>query len=250
MTNKAIQVNEISKSFGKGKKKKCVLAGDSFEVREKEIFGFLGPNGAGKSTTIKLLLGFLKPDSGSMRVGGKLVGKEEYRHFIGYLPEFPFFYTHLTARETLMLSGRLSGMKKKDISRRSEELLSELDLVHALNQRVGSFSKGMKQRLGMANALIHDPAILIFDEPMSGLDPLGRYLIKDLILKLKKAGKTVFFSSHILSDIEELCDQIALIHSGHLLYAGDLAGFGIKKGGNLESRFIELISEECHALTC
>lgn len=238
-----IIVNSLSKSFGKGKKRQKVVDNLSLHIHPGEVFGFLGPNGAGKSTTIKLLLGFLKPDDGTMKVRDKIVGQDEYRNFIGYLPEFPFFYTHLSARETLYLSGRLSGMGKKYIRERSDKLLEELDLSQAVNKRVGGFSKGMKQRLGVANALLHDPEILIFDEPMSGLDPLGRYLIKELIIKLKESGKTIFFSSHILSDIESLCERIAVIHRGKLLYKGDIDGFNIKEGQNLESRFIEVIKE-------
>ena len=243
-----IIVNSLSKAFGKGKKRQKVVDNLTLHILPGEVFGFLGPNGAGKSTTIKLLLGFLKPDDGTMRVREQIVGQEEYRNFIGYLPEFPFFYTHLTARETLFLSGRLSGMGRKHIRKRSDQLLEELDLAHAANKKVGDFSKGMKQRLGVVNALLHDPEILIFDEPMSGLDPLGRYLIKELIIKLKESGKTIFFSSHILSDIEELCDRIAVIHRGRLLYAGDIDGFEKKEGQNLESRFIEIIREATDAV--
>lgn len=243
-----IIVNSLSKVFGKNKKRQKVVDNLSLHILPGEVFGFLGPNGAGKSTTIKLLLGFLKPDGGTMRVRDKLVGHEEYRNFIGYLPEFPFFYTHLTAKETLYLSGRLSGMERKYIRKRSYQLLEELDLTPAANKKVGGFSKGMKQRLGVVNALIHDPEILIFDEPMSGLDPLGRYLIKEIIIKLKESGKTIFFSSHILSDIEELCDRIAVIHKGRLLYTGDIDGFEKKEGQNLEARFIEVIEETTDAV--
>jgi len=220
----------------------------SLDVSNGEIFGFLGPNGAGKSTTIKLLLGFLEPDSGSMLIDGRTVGKNEYRHLIGYLPELPFFYTHLTALETIMLSGQLSGMRKKEIKARGSQLLNRLSLGHAANQRVGGFSKGMKQRLGLANGLIHNPPLLIFDEPMSGLDPLGRHLVKQLMRELKSEGKTIFFSSHILSDIEELCDRIAIIHKGVLLCTNSVTEF-VDEGKTLEEKFIEIIrnhDEECY----
>ena len=242
----AIEINDVSKIFGTGRKRNQALDGLSLTVRQGEVFGFLGPNGAGKSTTIKLLLDFLRPSSGSLRILGHEVGQEEYRHRIGYLSEFPFFYDHLTARETLLFSGRLSGMPGALLRDRIPVLLRRMNLSDAIDQRVGGFSKGMKQRLGMANALIHDPELLIFDEPMSGLDPLGRHLIKGLIAELRGEGKTVFFSSHILSDIEDLCDRIGIVHRGRILYCGGLAEF-LAGGGHLEERFVELIREADHA---
>ena len=246
MTVAAIEINAVNKSFGASHKKNQALRDLTLSVAQGEAFGFLGPNGAGKSTTIKLLLHFLKPDSGSLRVMGRSVGQEEFRDSIGYLSEFPFFYDHLTARETLLLSGRLSGMTKTDLAQRIPRLLERMNLTQAADRRVGGFSKGMKQRLGMANALIHDPEVLIFDEPMSGLDPLGRHLIKNLIIELREQGKTIFFSSHILSDIEELCDRIGVIHQGRLLYAGALAGF-LSDGKNIEERFVRCIEEASNA---
>ena len=242
----AIEINDVSKIFGTGRKRNQALDGLSLTVRQGEVFGFLGPNGAGKSTTIKLLLHFLRPSSGSLRILGHEVGQEEYRHRIGYLSELPFFYDHLTARETLLLSGRLSGMAGATLTERIPVLLARMNLAEAAGRRVGGFSKGMKQRLGMANALIHDPEVLIFDEPMSGLDPLGRYLIKGLIAELHSQGKTVFFSSHILSDIEDLCDRIGIVHRGRLLYCGGLTEF-LAGGGHLEERFVEIIREADHA---
>lgn len=237
---KMILLDHLSKSFKKKSKHYQVLKEISLIVANGEVFGFLGPNGAGKSTTIKLLLGFLKADSGTMRVGDIIVGQQEYRHLIGYLPELPFFYNHLTAMETLLMSGRLSGMEKKAIKPAAEQLLARLSLSHAAKQKVGSFSKGMKQRLGLANALIHNPPLLILDEPMSGLDPMGRHQVKQLIKELQQEGKTVFFSSHILSDIEELCDRIAVIHKGVKLYEGEVQEF-VANGKPLEENFIELI---------
>ena len=242
----AIEIIGVSKSFASGRKKNRVLCNLSLAIPHGEVFGFLGPNGAGKSTTIKLLLHFLRPDIGSLRVMDHPVDQEEYRHCIGYLPEFPFFYDHLTARETLLLSGRLSGMAEATLTERIPVLLARMNLAEAAGRRVGGFSKGMKQRLGMANALIHDPELLIFDEPMSGLDPLGRHLIKGLITELRSQGKTVFFSSHILGDIEDLCDRIGIVHRGRMLYCGGLAEF-LAGGGHLEERFVELIREADHA---
>ena len=242
----AIEIIGVSKSFASGRKKNRVLCNLSLAIPHGEVFGFLGPNGAGKSTTIKLLLHFLRPDIGSLRVMDHPVDQEEYRHRIGYLPEFPFFYDHLTARETLLLSGRLSGMPRALLRDRIPVLLKRMNLSEAIDQRMGGYSKGMKQRLGMANALIHDPELLIFDEPMSGLDPLGRHLIKGLITELRSQGKTVFFSSHILSDIEALCDRIGVIHKGRLLYAGGLQGF-LQGTNDLEARFVAAINEADHA---
>ena len=242
----AIVIDKVSKTFGSYRGKYLALQNICLTVEPGEIFGFLGPNGAGKSTTIKLLLHFLRPGSGSLWVQGHRVGKEEFRHRIGYLSEFPFFYDHLTACETLLLSGRLSGMPGALLRDRIPVLLKRMNLSDAMDQRVGGFSKGMKQRLGMANALIHDPELLIFDEPMSGLDPLGRHLIKGLIAELHSQGKTVFFSSHILSDIEDLCDRIGIVHRGRLLYCGGLTEF-LAGGGHLEERFVELIREADHA---
>jgi ABC-2 type transport system ATP-binding protein len=237
-----IEINNLCKTFGCRSSRTQAILDLSLTIAQGEVFGFLGPNGAGKSTTIKLLLHFLKPDTGHLRILGKTVGQEEFRHLIGYLPEFPFFYDHLTAKETLLLSGRLSGMTRQTISQRIPMLLERMNLTEATNRRVGGFSKGMKQRLGIANALIHDPEVLIFDEPMSGLDPVGRHQIKGLITELKQQGKTIFFSSHILSDIEALCDRIGVINKGVLLYAGGLKNF-LTNGETLENRFVSIIEE-------
>ncbi len=242
----AIAIDSLNKTFGSGRKKNLALHDLSLSISQGEVFGFLGPNGAGKSTTIKLLLHFLKPDSGTLRILGKSVGQEEFRHRIGYLSEVPVFYDHLTARETLLLSGRLSGMTRQAIEHCIPMLLERMNLTDAADRRVGGFSKGMKQRLGMANALIHDPEVLIFDEPMSGLDPVGRHQIKNLIAELKQEGKTIFFSSHILSDIEALCDRIGVIHKGVLLYSGGLGDF-LSTGVGLEEKFVRVIEEADHA---
>lgn len=246
MTFPAIEITDMSKTFGSGRKRNQVLRNLSLTIAQGEVFGFLGPNGAGKSTTIKLLLRFLKPDCGSLHIMDHTLGQDEFRHQIGYLSEFPFFYDHLTARETLLLSGRLSGMTRKTIDQRILMLLERMNLTGAADRRVAGFSKGMKQRLGMANALVYDPAVLIFDEPMSGLDPVGRHQIKGLIAELKEQGKTIFFSSHILSDIEALCDRIGIINKGVLLYTGGLTDF-LPPGVGLEEKFVQIIKEADHA---
>jgi ABC-2 type transport system ATP-binding protein len=237
-----IAIDRLNKTFGTRGKKYPALTDLSLTIAQGEVFGFLGPNGAGKSTAIKLLLHFLKPDSGAMSILGQTVGQDEFRHHIGYLSEFPVFYDHLTAKETLLLSGRLSGMTRQAIDQRILMLLERMTLTEAADRRVGGFSKGMKQRLGMANALVHDPEVLIFDEPMSGLDPVGRHQIKGLIAELKQQGKTIFFSSHILSDIEVLCDRIGIINKGTLLYTGGLGAF-LPAGEGLEERFVKVIEE-------
>lgn len=242
----ALEIDGVSKAFGSGLNKKQALRDLSLNIFQGEAFGFLGPNGAGKSTTIKLLLHFLRPDSGVLRVMGYTVGQEEFRNHVGYLSEFPFFYDHLSARETLQLSGRLSGMSRTALDERISMLLARLDLSEAANRSVSGFSKGMKQRLGMANALIHEPQVLIFDEPMSGLDPLGRHLIKNIIVDLRNQGRTIFFSSHILSDIESLCDRIGIIDQGKLLYTGSVHEF-IAGAASLEERFVSIIKERDHA---
>lgn len=239
-----IQLTGIEKWFGSGRSRRQVISDLSLAIGAGEVFGFLGPNGAGKSTTIKLLLHFLRPDQGRVEIMGAPVGREEFRRHLGYLPEFPCLYENLSARETLEFAGRLSGMTKPAVQARLTMLLERVELAPAAEQRVGTFSKGMKQRLGFAVALIHDPAILILDEPMSGLDPLGRHLTKQLILELKSQGKTIFFSSHILSDIETLCSRIGIIHQGRLLYQGGLADFS--QGDEFEARFIQTIAELGH----
>lgn len=237
----SIIIDTVSKTFGKGRKKQQVLHDLSLKVQEGEVFGFLGPNGAGKSTTIKILLNFIRADRGEAHILGKEVGKEEFRHQIGYLSEFSCFYEHLTATETLLFSGRLSGVPKGILHQNIPPLLERMNLSRAAQKQVSTFSKGMKQRLGMANALIHDPSVLIFDEPMSGLDPMGRHLVKGIIAELREQGKTIFFSSHILSDIEDLCDRIGVIHQGHLLFSGQLAEFVQQE--NIENRFVQVIEE-------
>ena len=238
----AISIDNVCKSFGKKKKKTEVLKNISLSISAGEVFGFIGPNGAGKTTTIKLLLNFSRPDTGTLQVVGKKIDRDEFRHHIGYLPEFPYFFEHLTARETLLLGGRLSGVPNQITKEKIPQLLERMNLSEAADKQVKGFSKGMKQRLGMANALIHDPQVLIFDEPMSGLDPVGRHLMKSIFKELKENGKTIFFSSHILGDIEDLCDRIGIIHKGQLLFTGDVATF-TNSSERLEERFIRIIEE-------
>lgn len=238
----AIEISQLNKFFGHAKKRKQVIHNFSLRVNAGDVYGFIGPNGAGKSTVIKLLLQFYQPDSGNIRIFENSTKQYEFRHKIGYLAEVPFFYEHLTAWESLTFAGTLQGMNPELIKKQIPILLDKINLTNANKQQVRSFSKGMKQRLGFAAAMIHDPPLYIFDEPMSGLDPLGRNLVKSIFRDLAIRNKTIFFSTHILSDIEELCDRITLIHHGHTLYEGTVDYFkNIEQ--SLDEVFVSKINE-------
>lgn len=242
----AIVFNGVNKTFKTGFKRAKVLFDVSFEVAGNEIFGFLGPNGAGKSTSIKLMLNFIKPDAGHIAINGRNVRKDHFQRYIGYLPEMPCFMENLTGNETLEFAGKACGMHGADIKSRCAEVLERLNLAHAGNAPIRTYSKGMKQRLGLAVALIHDPQIYILDEPMSGLDPMGRRLITDVILELGQRGKTVFFSSHILSDIERLCSRIGILNKGRLLFCGHVNDI-TQAGETMEDAFIRIIDQDKEA---
>lgn len=215
--NLAIKTENLSKTFKTAKGKKVdALKGLNLDIREGEVFGFLGPNGAGKSTTIKILMGLIFPTTGSFEIKGIRGNNISYRRFIGYLPENPSFYDYLTAEELLEFVGKSFDSPAERIAYETDRLLKVLDLSDARQRPIRSYSKGMVQRLGLAQALIHDPDILILDEPMSGLDPLGRILVKELIIDLKNRGKTIFMSTHILNDLEALCDKVGIIVKGTL----------------------------------
>ncbi len=195
----------------------------SLTVRQGEVFGFLGPNGAGKTTTLKLLLQLIYPTSGRAEILGRPAGDVGVKRRIGYLPENPFFYDHLTAEELLDYFGGLFGYRGAERRQRTAALLDEVGIGPERRLQLRKFSKGMLQRVGIAQALINDPEVVFFDEPMSGLDPLGRREIRKLILKLRNRGATVFFSSHVLSDAEALCSRVAVVAGGRLVAAGDLS---------------------------
>jgi ABC-2 type transport system ATP-binding protein len=219
----AVRVDGLVKDFrpGLGKRTRRALNGVSFEVREGEIFGFVGPNGAGKTTTLKILMGLIRADAGSARVLGHDVRETEYRRHVGFLPEAPYFYDYLTGRELLRFYAKVCGVQRAQRERRIETLLDWVGLAHAGDARLRTYSKGMLQRVGIAQALVHDPKVVFLDEPMSGLDPIGRKEIRDLVVRLHAEGKTVFMNTHILSDVEMLCHRVAIIVQGEIRYQGD-----------------------------
>jgi ABC-2 type transport system ATP-binding protein len=234
-----ITITGISKEFkeGIGGRRVRALEGLDLEVREGEVFGFLGPNGAGKSTAIKILMNLIYPDKGSASIMGKDVRDRETRRHVGYLPENPYFYDYLTAEELLWFGGRASGMPLSTIKTRTDELLAKFSLTASRKRKLRTYSKGMVQRAGLALALIHDPDVAILDEPMSGLDPIGRKMVGDLIIDLKRQGKTIFFSSHILTDIERFCDRVGIIIGGRLRLIDTLEKV-LSAGGTLEDVFL------------
>ncbi len=217
-----VRVDDVVKDFrpGFGVRRKRVLHGISFRVCEGEIFGFVGPNGAGKTTTLKLLMGLIRATRGSASILGCDVRETAFRRHIGFLPENPYFYDFLTGREILDFYARLSGVPRGGRAARVAGLLDWVGLTAAADARLRTYSKGMLQRIGIAQALVHDPLVVFLDEPMSGLDPLGRKEIRDLILRLRAEGKTVFMNTHILSDVEMLCDRVAIIVKGRIRYEG------------------------------
>lgn len=213
----ALDMQGLSKSF-KGKKRQTVeaLKGLTLSIEQGEVFGFLGPNGAGKSTTIKCLMGLIRPTSGTASIMGEAIGSEASRRNVGYLPENPAFYDYLTAEEYLQFVGKTFKMPGALLTRRSAEVLKQLELWEARKRPIRGYSKGMVQRVGLAQVLIHDPDVYILDEPMSGLDPIGRALVKEIIVDLKKRGKSVFFSTHITDDVEKVCDRVGILLHGEL----------------------------------
>ncbi len=226
-SREAVRVQNVVKDFrpGFGLRRKRVLHDVTFAVQHGEIFGFVGPNGAGKTTTLKILMGLIRPTEGTASILGCDVQESEFRHRIGFLPENPYFYPYLTAREILDFYARLSGVSGSDRRRRVEELLGLVNLGHVADARLRTFSKGMLQRVGVAQALIHDPTVVFLDEPMSGLDPIGRKEIREVILSLRAEGKTVFMNTHILPDVEMICDRVAIIVNGSIRHQGRIEDF-------------------------
>jgi ABC-2 type transport system ATP-binding protein len=222
MAAPAIVTSGLAKTYRTGFRRRLVeaLKGLDLSVPEGSIFGFVGPNGAGKSTTIKMLVGLNAPTRGSATIFGRPIADPRAREAIGYLPENPAFHDFLRPLEVLHLMGRLSGLAGAPLRRRAEEMLELVGLSRASDLPVRKFSKGMVQRLGLAQAVLHDPPLLILDEPMSGLDPIGRKEVRDLILELRRRGKTIFFSTHILNDVETICDEVGMVMRGRLVAHG------------------------------
>lgn len=218
-----IVIEDLTKSYASGwpgRPPFVALDGLSLTVGRGEIFGFLGPNGAGKTTTLKILMGLVRATSGRAWLFGQPVGDVATRRRIGFLPESPYFYDYLNAEEFLRFYGQLAGLGQAVISRRVTDLLGLVGLGEARTRQLRKFSKGMLQRIGLAQALIHDPELVILDEPMTGLDPVGRKQVRDLILSLRDRGKTIFFSTHILHDVEMICDRVGIVMRGKLLASG------------------------------
>ncbi|MEZ5283337.1 MAG: ABC transporter ATP-binding protein [Vicinamibacterales bacterium] len=222
----AIETEELSKDFLVGfwrPRPYRALDRLTLSVDEGEVFGFLGPNGAGKSTTLKLLMQLLYPTSGAARILGRPVGDFATRARIGYLPENPYFYDYLTAEELLSYFGRLFGLRGADVTRRVSAVLDDVGLGAERRLRLRQYSKGMVQRVGLAQALLNEPEVVFLDEPMSGLDPLGRRHVRQVMLQLRDRGCTIFFSSHILSDAESLCSRVGILAQGRLIASGRLS---------------------------
>jgi len=253
----AIEILGLEKTYRVGfwrKRPKLALHPLHLTVEDGEVFGFLGPNGAGKTTTLKLLMGLVFPSSGSARILGREWTDPQVKAQIGFLPEQPYFYDHLTAHELLEYYGQLSGVPAKDRKRRVEEVLQRVGLRDIRGVQLRKFSKGMLQRVGIGQAILHDPKLVFFDEPMSGLDPMGRREVRDLMEQLKNEGKTVFFSTHILSDAEALCDRVAIIHRGELRGVGRVADLTSSVQGKVEVIWqgtlipasMKALGAECH----
>ncbi len=253
----AIEILGLEKIYSVGfwrKRPKCALHPLHLSVEDGEIFGFLGPNGAGKTTTLKLLMGLVFPTAGSARILGRDWNDPSVKAEIGFLPEQPYFYDYLTAHELLEYYAQLSGVPAGQRKNRVEEALYKVGLRDVKGVQLRKFSKGMLQRVGIAQAILHNPKLVFFDEPMSGLDPVGRREVRDLMEQLKQEGKTVFFSTHILSDAEALCDRVAIINHGELRGVGAVEDLTSTVQGKIEVVWqgtlvpatIKAFGAECH----
>jgi ABC-2 type transport system ATP-binding protein len=229
------------KAQQRGQGKKVALKGLNLQVRAGEVFGFLGPNGAGKTTTMNVLLGFVNATGGDAFLFGVNVREPIARQRIGYLPELTYYYKFLTAEELLRFYGRIFRLPRARLEARIDELLKLVELDHARKRPIKGYSKGMQQRVGLAQALINDPDLLILDEPTSGLDPIGRMKVREIIQRLKNQGKTVFFSSHELGEVETVCDRVAIINQGELKIEGRVSELTEKHQASLERIFLDII---------
>lgn len=248
MSIPAISIQNVTKIFPiPFKREKLVAVNNlSLEVAPGQVYGLLGPNGSGKSTTMKIVLGLVKPSSGHTEIFGRDSRLVESREDVGFLPENPYFYKYLTGEETLLFFGKLCGLSGKRLRERAQELLALVGLENAADRRLGGYSKGMLQRIGLAQALVQEPRLLVLDEPTAGVDPAGSREIRDLILRFKEQGLTVLLCSHLLSQVQEICDRIGILHRGNLVREGrleDLISIEDQTEFILENAPPELLSE-------
>lgn len=245
-----ITISNLSKTYGTGKKKVHVVKNISLNVEKGSVFGFIGPNGAGKTSTIKMLVGLSRPTSGTISIKGGSPDDQQVKQKLGFMPESPLFYQYLTGGEFLDFIATLFKLPQKEA--KIKQVLEEVNLLHAKDKRIRAYSKGMLQRLGLAQAIINDPEILFLDEPLDGLDPLGRAEVKKIILELKKQGKTIFINTHILGDVAEVCDMVGVIDNGEILAVDSPAKLSTGHR-DLEEAFVHMIQkvrkEKGHATT-
>jgi ABC-2 type transport system ATP-binding protein len=219
------------------------MRGVSFELRQGEVFGLVGLNGAGKSTLMKTAVGLLSPDEGTVRLFGDDPRKRDARRGLGYLPELPYFPKYLSAVEVLVYYGRLHDLPGSGLKDKVLAVLDKVGLSKAAQDPISRYSKGMQQRVGLAQTLLHDPGLLLLDEPMSGLDPRGMKEMRDIILEQKSAGKTIFFNSHGLAEVERICDRVGIMHRGRLVFVGGVDDL-LRRGAPLETGFLQVLAEE------
>lgn len=236
MPTKILELQNIEKIISDHK----ILKGISFDVKKGEVFGFIGPNGAGKTTTLKTILGIIEPTTGKVTIFGKSPRDISVQKRIGFMPENTYLYKYLTGDEFLDFSASFYDLDKNFLENRKNWILEKVGLEHARNKRLSTYSKGMLQRIGIAQAILHDPELIFLDEPMSGLDPIGRKMIKDLLVDLKKSGKTLFLNSHILSDVQIICDKFAIIFGGEIIATDEMKNISEP----LEDFFMKKISAE------
>ena len=225
MIEAAVQVRGLTKVFPVPWRRQTVVAVQNLDLKvdSGQVYGLLGPNGSGKSTTLKVILGLVSPTKGESRIFGRDSGEVGSREAVGFLPENPYFYQYLTGEETLRFYGKLAGLRGRQLAARTNELLALVRLEQARDRRLGGYSKGMLQRIGLAQALLQEPRLVILDEPTAGVDPEGSHEIRDLILALKKRGITVLLSSHLLAQVQEICDRVGILAQGQLVREGRLA---------------------------
>jgi ABC-2 type transport system ATP-binding protein len=237
----AIEIHDLTVEFRAGRKTIPALQKLNLSVAQGEVYGFIGPNGAGKTTTMHVLLGFIEAVSGTAAIYGEDIRRSIARRRIGYMPENPQMYRFLTGRELLIMAGQLFGMRGGLLSAKADELVELIGLSGAADRRIAGYSRGMMQRIALAQALINDPDLVILDEPTSGFDPIGRIEIRKIITGLRDAGKTVFFSSHELSEVERVCDRVGIIANGCLIADGHISKL-VKAGETLEQYFVRILT--------